>query len=450
MICAPRHPPSRGSAPRPRSLTIQYPEEHERCAELLDAWYATSAHRADALQRLNRVDSLQAHDPVGITNSPIEASNLLVARLWQEQGNWSRAEAAARRRYKGLNPRFLSSHLREEGRAAASAGHRGRPSEPTSTTSRCDTTPSRPSSRRWSRCARTWPICSASVASRAHSRPRIMEGEGLLEFSHERARPRRNGMAIGGRMASPPRAVTTAALFGTVTGSDSTGLEDAVVTVTNTATGERWQTATRARGRYVFEYLSVGGPYVVEARAIGFAPAQGTGDPALAGRAAPVRLPLLPADRQAAGDRGLGRDRPAGEPGAYRPGADHRRHSDLAHAGPEPGLLPAGLPLPAGRAHPIGRCLHRRAVGPAQRLPDRRSHQPRPHRIRRWRRLRHPGGEQRRAHSLGRGAAGAAGPHRAVRRALWHLRRRVGERGDPLGLESLGRGRSPATSRTRR
>ena len=107
-----------------RVPTIKYPEEHERCAELLDAWYATSAHRADALQRLNRVDSLQAKDPVGITNSPIEASNLLVTRLWQEQGDWSRAEAAARRRYKGLNPRFLSSYLREEGRAAAAVGHR--------------------------------------------------------------------------------------------------------------------------------------------------------------------------------------------------------------------------------------------------------------------------------------------------------------------------------------
>jgi len=104
--------------------TIQYPEEHERCAELLDAWYATSAHRPDARQRLIRLDSLQLTDPVGITSSPIEASNLLVTRLWQEQGDWSRAEAAAGRRYKGLNPRFLSSYLREEGRAAAAVGHR--------------------------------------------------------------------------------------------------------------------------------------------------------------------------------------------------------------------------------------------------------------------------------------------------------------------------------------
>ena len=83
-----------------------------------------AAHRADAPQRLKRVDSLQVNDPVGITSSPIEASNLLVTRLWQEQGDWPRAEAAARRRYKGLNPRFLSTYLREEGRAAASLGHR--------------------------------------------------------------------------------------------------------------------------------------------------------------------------------------------------------------------------------------------------------------------------------------------------------------------------------------
>ena len=79
-------------------------------------------------------------------------------------------------------------------------------------------------------------------------------------------------LAVGGLAA---QGVTTAALFGTVTGADSTAIEDAVVTVTNTATGERWQTATRARGSYVFEYLSVGGPYLLEVRAIGFSPGQG-------------------------------------------------------------------------------------------------------------------------------------------------------------------------------
>jgi hypothetical protein len=67
--------------------------------------------------------------------------------------------------------------------------------------------------------------------------------------------------------------VTTAALYGVVRGADSSRIGDAVVTVTNTGDGGRWRTTTRADGRYAFEYLSVGGPYTVEARAIGFNPA---------------------------------------------------------------------------------------------------------------------------------------------------------------------------------
>ena len=46
------------------------------------------------------------------------------------------------------------------------------------------------------------------------------------------------------------QAVTTAAVYGTVTGADSTTIEQATVSVTNTANGERWQTATQAGGRY--------------------------------------------------------------------------------------------------------------------------------------------------------------------------------------------------------
>jgi hypothetical protein len=52
------------------------------------------------------------------------ASNLIMARLWRIQGDWPRAEAAARRRFTGLLPLFLSTYLLEEGRAAAQAGHR--------------------------------------------------------------------------------------------------------------------------------------------------------------------------------------------------------------------------------------------------------------------------------------------------------------------------------------
>jgi hypothetical protein len=44
--------------------------------------------------------------------------------------------------------------------------------------------------------------------------------------------------------------------------------------VTNTSNGERWQTATSARGRFFIEYLSVGGPYRIEVHAVGYQPAQ--------------------------------------------------------------------------------------------------------------------------------------------------------------------------------
>lgn len=74
---------------------------------------------------------------------------------------------------------------------------------------------------------------------------------------------------------SPPlraQAITTAAIFGVVGGRDSVGIEEAIITVTNTANGERWRTVTRAGGRYLVEHLSLGGPYAVEVRAVGYTP----------------------------------------------------------------------------------------------------------------------------------------------------------------------------------
>lgn len=71
--------------------------------------------------------------------------------------------------------------------------------------------------------------------------------------------------------------VTTASIFGVVAAADSAGISEAIVTVTNTANGARWQTVSRGRGRYSFEYLSVGGPYTVQVKAIGFKPASRTG-----------------------------------------------------------------------------------------------------------------------------------------------------------------------------
>jgi carboxypeptidase family protein len=68
--------------------------------------------------------------------------------------------------------------------------------------------------------------------------------------------------------------VTGAAMHGVVVSENSTPVEQATVHVTNTSSGERWQTTTRARGRYFIEYLSVGGPYRIEVRAVGYEPAQ--------------------------------------------------------------------------------------------------------------------------------------------------------------------------------
>ena len=77
--------------------------------------------------------------------------------------------------------------------------------------------------------------------------------------------------------AARAQAVTTAAIYGAVSGADSAAIEEALVSVTNTATGERWQVSTGAGGRYYVEYLSLGGPYTVEARAIGFQPTRRPG-----------------------------------------------------------------------------------------------------------------------------------------------------------------------------
>ena len=68
--------------------------------------------------------------------------------------------------------------------------------------------------------------------------------------------------------------VTGAAIEGRVVTVDSTPLELAIVHVVNTSTGERWQTTTSSRGRYFLEHLSVGGPYRLEVRAVGYTPAR--------------------------------------------------------------------------------------------------------------------------------------------------------------------------------
>jgi hypothetical protein len=64
--------------------------------------------------------------------------------------------------------------------------------------------------------------------------------------------------------------ITSAALHGTVDRVDGTPIAGAVVTATLAGSGARWQVTTDAAGRYFVENIRVGGPYVIEARAVGF------------------------------------------------------------------------------------------------------------------------------------------------------------------------------------
>jgi hypothetical protein len=84
-------------------------------------------------------------------------------------------------------------------------------------------------------------------------------------------------LALCGAGRAAAQGVTGAAIQGTIGSADSSAVQDATVLVTNGSTGERWQTAATGNGHYFVEHLSVGGPYSVEVRAIGFAPARQDG-----------------------------------------------------------------------------------------------------------------------------------------------------------------------------
>ena len=64
--------------------------------------------------------------------------------------------------------------------------------------------------------------------------------------------------------------ITSAALQGRVVQSNGTPIDGAVVTVTAAASGAHWQVVTDATGRYFVENVQVGGPYVIDARSVGF------------------------------------------------------------------------------------------------------------------------------------------------------------------------------------
>jgi carboxypeptidase family protein/TonB-dependent receptor-like protein len=88
-------------------------------------------------------------------------------------------------------------------------------------------------------------------------------------------------LAIAGSIltAAPvgAQSITGAAIQGRVAAADGTLLDEATVLATNTSNGERWSATTTSGGRWQLEHLSSGGPYRVEIRAIGFAPARREG-----------------------------------------------------------------------------------------------------------------------------------------------------------------------------
>jgi Carboxypeptidase regulatory-like domain/TonB dependent receptor len=96
--------------------------------------------------------------------------------------------------------------------------------------------------------------------------------------------------------------ITTAAITGAVTRQDGSPIPGSAVTVTHQGNGRRWEIVTNSSGRFLLEDVTVGGPYRIEARAIGFDPAARTdiilalgqrlvADFAL--KAAPLELPEL-------------------------------------------------------------------------------------------------------------------------------------------------------------
>ena len=95
------------------------------CAQLLDAARATYEGLPDARARLALADSLARASVWEVCCSdPVMGANLIIAGLWERQGDVPHALRAVRRgsaRFL-LNPNYLSTFAREEGRLAAIVG----------------------------------------------------------------------------------------------------------------------------------------------------------------------------------------------------------------------------------------------------------------------------------------------------------------------------------------
>src|SRR5574341_1482349 len=67
--------------------------------------------------------------------------------------------------------------------------------------------------------------------------------------------------------------ITSAAIQGRVFDREGQPIAGAIVAIANTTNGQRWRLSTSAAGGYALETMPVGGPYVIEVRALGFEPA---------------------------------------------------------------------------------------------------------------------------------------------------------------------------------
>lgn len=78
---------------------------------------------------------------------------------------------------------------------------------------------------------------------------------------------------VVGTYSLAAQGVTTGAVRGVVRDANGTPIAGATLTLVNSSTGFRSTVASRDNGRYGFENVSPGGPFVVSARAIGYRPA---------------------------------------------------------------------------------------------------------------------------------------------------------------------------------
>jgi serine/threonine-protein kinase len=95
------------------------------CAELLDAAIASGEQRAASRASIAGADSLAREFIFEVCcGEAVVEANLLLARLWEREGDLPRALGAVRRRAGGflIAPMFLSTFVREEGRLAGLSG----------------------------------------------------------------------------------------------------------------------------------------------------------------------------------------------------------------------------------------------------------------------------------------------------------------------------------------